>query len=148
MDTLFVSHGEVDAHMLMFLQNWGKFDFSKTLTISVIKRLFNDVMRGVALLSACSPTPSLMNTSLALFSPILDKIGCFDIDLNGEFFQMMARFLEFPKNRHLAEKVNEARDVCDRALNTLEDHKKHCRLLHPLLNVAHYKRMSNYHNWL
>ena len=124
MEFLFVSHDEVDKHMLMFLQKWAKFDFSKTLTISVSKRLFNDVMRGVALLSACSPTPSLMNASLALFSPILEKMDCFDTGVDDEFFQMIAQFLEFPKNIHLAVKVNEAIDVHQRALKSLDDHKK------------------------
>jgi hypothetical protein len=120
MDSLFVSPDEVDSHMLKFLQTWAKYDFPKTPNIFVIKRLFDDVMCGIALLSACSPTPDLVNASLALFFQILEKIDCFDTGVDDEFFQMVAQFLGFPKNPQV---MYEAKRSLQLALDAFEKAK-------------------------
>lgn len=106
-EELFVSMKEVNTFLLQFLRQWNRYDWNGNRKTSKITELFNEVLHGIALLSAGFPprqmhvVPSTVNMALALFHHVL-MISCSDLldtDLDGEFFQMVAEFLGFTETQ-------------------------------------------------
>ena len=99
MDALSVSSKDVEAYMLDFLRRWGAFEWNGNRKASVITRLFNDIMHGIALLSASfDKVPNLETISLSIIHQVLINVDqILDVELNGEFFQMVGECLGFPQ---------------------------------------------------